>query len=104
MTKFMLALSQFTLLMGKNPTDSAIITLGETLLTYKLSSSASSAVITQMKFILSTVQFFVIQATTEMISLQTQLTILNAESAKCNAGDDSNTTGQCLGASRVPQF
>ena len=100
MNKFMIALSKLTLLMGKNPTDSEIIILGENFLTYKLSSAASSAVITQMKFILSTVQFIVIQATTEIISLQTQLTILNAESAKCNSdslGDDSVTIG-LLGA------
>ena len=49
LTEFMIELSKFTLLMGKDSTDSEIITLGETLLTFKLSSEASKAAITQMK-------------------------------------------------------
>ena len=84
MEGFMEEIYAFTLLMGKNPADPEIIVIGERIMTYKLSFQASSVVISQMEFIFTTVQSFVIQITTEMLSLQSQLGTINSASLTCS--------------------
>ena len=73
MTSYMLQLSQFLLLLGRNPSEAATSEAATKLLTIRLESAASSAVIGRLQFILTTVETFSIQVN----SMSTCLVLFN---------------------------
>ena len=72
LAEFMTKVSIFTLAMGKDLTDSSILSLGSELLDFKL-TVISEAATTQLKFIISTVLSFSIQISTEVVEVRNKI-------------------------------
>merc|ERR1719233_2651378 len=74
MMEFMTKLSSFLMIVGKDMSSSKVEETGKELLSMKMKSKASATVISKLTFIISTVKTYVVQVTTEITSMQSQVT------------------------------
>merc|ERR1719233_1889119 len=72
--EFMTKLSSFLMIVGKDMSSSKVEEKGKELLSMKMKSKASATMISKLTFIVSTVKTYVVQVTTEITSMQSQVT------------------------------